>query len=234
MAPAIRYARALIASGYVGDVLATTIVGSGIGWGGVTDEAHAYVYDLKNGATTTSVPLMHAIDAMTFVLGDIAEIQAMSEIRRPFVTVSESNSTRPVSAPDHVAVSAKLHGGVLASVFYRGGVSRGDNFRWEINGTLGDLVLTSTVGNLQVVDPVLAGARGDASEVEVLSVPAEYELAAKAPSGPAANVARLYAAFLRDLKEGNAGALAPDFCHAEHQHAWLSVIEAGSQRAGCV
>jgi predicted dehydrogenase len=32
-APAIRHARDLIADGYIGDVLATTLVGSGIGWG---------------------------------------------------------------------------------------------------------------------------------------------------------------------------------------------------------
>jgi hypothetical protein len=42
-----------------------------------------------------------------------------------------------VSAPDQIAISASLESGAIASVFYRGGVSRGDNLRWEINGNRG-------------------------------------------------------------------------------------------------
>jgi predicted dehydrogenase len=228
MAPAIRYARDLVAQGYVGEVLATTMVGSGIGWGPVTDRAHAYIYDAANGATTLSVPTMHALDAVTFVLGDLADIRAVAEVRRPTVTLSDTSGTVSVSAPDHIAISARLASGAVASVFYRGGVSRGDNFRWEINGSQGDLVLTSPVGNLQVINPTLSGAQGDGA-VQVLTVPSEYDLAPQAPEGPAANVARLYAAFARDLARGTPGALAPDFAHAARLHGWLQAIDAAAR-----
>jgi predicted dehydrogenase len=225
MAPAIRYARDLVAQGYVGDVLATTIVGSGIGWGPVTDRAHAYVYDVANGATTLSVPTMHALDALTFVLGDFIDVRAVAEVRQASVSVADAGTTVPVSAPDHIAIAARLAGGAVASVFYRGGVSRGDNFRWEINGTKGDLVLTSPVGNLQVINPTLFGAQGDAGSVQQLVVPPEYDLAPGAPEGPAANVARLYAAFAQDLANGTPGTLAPDFAHAARLHGWLQAID---------
>src|SRR5258705_10452065 len=43
MAPSIRYARDLVAQGYVGEVLATTLVGSGIAWTSVTDSARLHV-----------------------------------------------------------------------------------------------------------------------------------------------------------------------------------------------
>jgi len=52
LAPAIRHARKLIADGYIGDVLATTLVASGGFWGPQTDRAHAYVFENSNGATT--------------------------------------------------------------------------------------------------------------------------------------------------------------------------------------
>ncbi|WP_109482715.1 Gfo/Idh/MocA family oxidoreductase [Paraburkholderia sp. C35] len=230
MAPAIRYARDLVAQGYVGEVLATTLVGSGIGWGPVTDQAHAYVYDVANGATTLSVPTMHALDAMTFVLGDLADVRATAAVRRPTVALADTGSTVSVSAPDHIAIAARLASGAVASVFYRGGISRGDNFRWEINGSEGDLVLTSPVGNLQVLDPVLSGAQGGASMVETLTVPPQYELAPEAPEGPAANVTRLYSAFAQDLAHDTPGARAPDFAHAARLHNWLEAIDAAAIR----
>ena len=161
MAPSIRYARNLVAQGYVGEVLATTLVGSGIAWTSVTDSAHAYMFEAAGNATLLSVPTMHALDALQFVLGDLADIRATSAVRRPAVTLADSLETITATAPDHLAIAATLKSGAVASVFYRGGTSRGDNFRWEINGTEGDLVLTSPVGNLQVLAPRLEGGRGE-------------------------------------------------------------------------
>src|SRR5258705_191471 len=83
MAPSIQYARDLVAQGYVGEVLATTLVGSGIAWTSVTDSAHAYMFEAAGNATLLSVPTMHALDALQFVLGDLADIRATSAVRRP-------------------------------------------------------------------------------------------------------------------------------------------------------
>jgi predicted dehydrogenase len=228
-APSIRHARDLVARGYVGDVLATTMVGSGIGWGPVTDQAHAYMYDAANGATTLSVPVMHALDTLTFVLGDLSDVRAVAEVRQPSVALSDTGGTIPVSAPDHIAIAGRLACGAVVSVFYRGGVSRGDNFRWEINGSKGDLVLTSPVGNLQVIDPLLSGGQGSDHGVQPLAVPPGYDLAPQAPEGPAANVARLYAAFAQDVAADAPGALAPDFSHAARLHGWLQAIETAAR-----
>src|SRR3546814_15005736 len=57
VAPEVEYLRDLIASGYLGAVLSTTLVGSGGQWGGETDAAHAYLDDKTNGATLISIPL---------------------------------------------------------------------------------------------------------------------------------------------------------------------------------
>lgn len=62
VAPEVEYLRQLIADGYVGEVLSTTLVGSGGQWGAETDAAHAYLYDKSNGATLLTIPLgAHAV-----------------------------------------------------------------------------------------------------------------------------------------------------------------------------
>jgi predicted dehydrogenase len=219
-APAIRRAAELVAEGYVGEVLGTTVVGSGLAWGPTTDRAHAYMFDKANGATTLSVPAMHAIDALAGVLGELEDVTARLAVRRRFVAVAEDQMRLPVSAPDQIAIAGRLAGGAVASVFYRGGLSRGDNLRWEINGSDGDLVLSADHGNIQVADVRLSGGRGDDQRVREIPV-----AAADTFQGPGANVARLYAQFARDLREGTR--IAPDFDHAVRRHRLLADIERG-------
>lgn len=154
-APQVRYARDLVERGYVGRVLGTTLVGSGIAWGPATDRAHSYWYDNANGVTTLTVPTLHALEAVHHVLGDFCDLDAHLVRTRTEATLTEDGSTIAVTAPDQVMISGVLQSGAAASVYYRGGSSRGDNLRWEINGTAGDLVLTSPNGNLQVADLTL-------------------------------------------------------------------------------
>jgi predicted dehydrogenase len=222
--PAVSHARDLIAGGYVGEVLATTLVGSGIAWAGETDRSHAYIFDASNGATVLSVPLLHALDALHHVLGEFASVSASAMVRRPTIRLVEDGSSIRVTAPDHVALSGTLESGAVASVFYRGGVSRGDNLRWEINGTEGDLVLSSGVGNLQVADLGLQGGRGAEATATPVTMPPSY---AEAPGGLSgdvgANMLRLYAALAKDIREGMHH--VPDFAHAVRRHRLLASIE---------
>jgi predicted dehydrogenase len=223
-APVVRHARTLVANGYIGDVLGTTLVGSGIAWGGITDRAHAYIFDAANGATTLSVPTLHALEALNYVLGDFDVVAAASAVRRPVVRLAEDGSSIPVSAPDHIAISGTLQGGAIASVFYRGGVSRGDNLRWEINGSRGDLVITSSIGNLQVADLTLFGGSGEQQQVSPLELPSEYATEPGGLSGEiGANVLRAYAHLARDIRQGTR--TVPDFEHAARRHRVLAAIE---------
>lgn len=224
LSPVVRQARTLVADGYIGEVLGTTLVGSGIAWGGTTNRAHAYMFDAANGATTLSVPTMHALDAINFVLGDFASVAASSAIRHAVTVIAEDGSSVAVSAPDHIAVAGTLRSGAVASVFYRGGVSRGDNLRWEINGSRGDLVITAALGNLQVADLQLEGAAGSESKVAPLALAAPYSSEPGGLSGEiGANVLRAYAHFARDLREGTR--TVPDFDYAVRRHQLLAAIE---------
>lgn len=224
MAPMIRHARDLVAQGYVGKVLGTTMVGSGIAWTSVSDSAHAYMFDARSNATLLSVPVMHALDALQFVLGDLSDVRAASAIRNTRISLADTNTDIESTAPDHIAIAATLESGAIASIFFRGGTSRGENFRWEINGSEGDLVLTSPVGNLQVLAPALFGGTQADESVRPLDLPFGDALSGAAMDGPAANVARLYAAFADDLEVGRRGRSAPDFAHATRLQALLETI----------
>jgi predicted dehydrogenase len=225
--PAIRYARDLIADGYVGEVLATTLVGSGHLWGAETLRQYAYAFDASNGATLLSVPVLHALDALSFVIAEFDSVTASAAIRRQEVRIVEDGSTQPVTAPDHVAITGILKGGAVASVFYRGGTSRGQNLRWEINGTVGDLVLTADIGIIQVAELKLEGGRDGDVAVGEIPIPTRYAIATDVPSGRPQNVGYLYAQFAKDLREGTR--LVSDFAEATRRHALLEAIHLASQ-----
>ncbi|WP_371779985.1 Gfo/Idh/MocA family protein [Streptosporangium subroseum] len=228
--PAVRHARDLIADGYVGRVLGTTLVGSGGIWGPETDRAHAYVFDAAAGATPLTASGLHALEAVNFALGDFAGVSANLVTGRKEVRVADEGITIPVTVADQVSVTGTLRGGAAVSFYYRGGSSRGDNLRWEINGTEGDLVLTAPGinGNLQVADLRLEGGRGGDTVVAEITVPDRYFAPVpRTLTGPPQNVAQTYAHLAEDLREGTH--TVPDFAYALERHRLVDTIERASQ-----
>jgi predicted dehydrogenase len=104
----------------------------------------------------------------------------------------------------------------VASIFYRGGLSRAGDLRWEINGTDGDLLVTSPApnGNVQATELVLGGGRG--SDADVRTILSSDHFSGAGLTIPARNVAALYTAFARDLSEGTT--VAPSFGDAVRLH----------------
>ncbi|MDX3352384.1 Gfo/Idh/MocA family oxidoreductase [Streptomyces sp. ME01-24h] len=226
--PELRYVRRLIEDGRIGRVIGTTLVGSGMVWGPETTQAHAYWFDRTQGATPLSGAAVHAIDALNVTLGEFRQVSANLVVGRKEVTVVDNgNTVVPVTSPDQIALIGTLENGAAASVFYRGGTSRGDNFRWEINGTDGDIVVTAPWGNIQVTDLSLQAGFGTDTAVSPLEVPAEYSSDIPAElAGPARNVAALYSALARDLRYGTH--TVPDFAHAHRRHRLMDAIERAS------
>ena len=64
-APAVAYVHDLIKQGYVGEVLSTTLIGSGMGWGPTVEPYNVYTNDKENGATMLSIALGHTADALS-------------------------------------------------------------------------------------------------------------------------------------------------------------------------
>src|SRR3954454_22379170 len=110
-APSVAYVHDLIEQGYVGEVLSTTLVGSGMGWGSTVEPNGAYLNDKKNGATLLSIALGHAADALCHCLGEVRELSATMSVRRKTVTIAETDQAGPMIAEDQVMVSGLLQGG---------------------------------------------------------------------------------------------------------------------------
>jgi predicted dehydrogenase len=226
--PVIAHLRDLVERGYLGRVLATNLVGSGQAWGAITHPAQVYAYDRRNGVTPLSVSVGHALDALTFVLGDVDSVTATMAVGHREISVLNSEPIRSTT-PDQVAVTAALDTGAVASIFYRGGSSRAGGLRWEINGTDGDLLVTSPApnGNIQATELVLAGGRAGDDDVATIIAPESN------PSirlqGPARNVAALYDAFAHDLGEGTS--VAPSFRDAVRLHQLVDRISSGASTA---
>src|SRR5712664_2496047 len=199
-APAVAYVHDLLEQGYAGEVLSTTLVGSGMGWGPTVEPFNVYLNDKKNGATMLSIALGHAADALCYCLGEARELSATMATRRKTFTVAGTGEGMPMAADDQVAVSGLLEGGAAFSIHYRGGSSRGTNLLWEINGTDGDLQLTADGGQAQLFELTVRGGKRAQSSLETLPVPEEYRWAPPQP-GLGTNLAQAYARFARDYRE---------------------------------
>ncbi|WP_234180745.1 Gfo/Idh/MocA family protein [Sphingopyxis sp. NFH-91] len=208
----------LIADGAIGDILASNISAAvGVPWAGVTDSSRTYLNRTASGATMLTIPFGHCLDAMTLVLGDYARSSAELVTRRTETLVKDEGVMIPTDVADQIMVAGRLASGAAASLHYRGGLSAAGNFRWEINGTKGDILVTGGDGHLQY------------GLVEIALAKTGKALAPLAlPADPLPPHARAIAAQYRAIHAALAGApsTVPDFAHAAALHHKLGAIAA--------
>lgn len=224
VSPEIGYLRQLVLGGYVGRVLSTSVIASGRSWGPIVEQPSAYLLNRSNGATMLSIPFGHSVDALCLVLGEFRELTSTLAHGRDHATHAGSGTPVPMTTHDQVAVAGVLEGGALASVHFRGGLSAGNNFLWEINGDEGDLIITAEAGHIQMMDLTIQGARkGDCRGLETL-VPPQPDTTL---TGPARNVGLLYAALAEDIRDR--GQRAPSFETALARHRMIEAVERAAE-----
>lgn len=226
-APEIEYLKSLIADGFIGEVLSTSLVARGgamQGGGTIPDKnVYAYLLDRTNGATMLTIPVGHTLAALRSVFGEVAEVFSMLTVRRPMTLAIDTGEVLATSAPDQVLVGGIFANGVPLSLHYRGGAERDDNgLFWEINGTKGDIRVSGSSGHTQMVQLSLSGARGNEKVFQRIVVPESYRFGWPAEVEPG-NVARVYARMAQDLREGTH--TAPSFDDAVTIHRIIAAIE---------
>src|SRR5947199_2775328 len=224
-APAIEFVQQLLRDGYVGEVLSTTLVGLSIP-GDVVVQPNAYMLDKTNGANVLTIAVGHSLDTLNYVLGEFADLSAVSALRRPLITIEETGKQIVKPAPDQIAVIGTLASGVTASVHVREAVAGGTGFLWEINGTDGTLRITADAAYPEIYPLTVAGAHGR-SEPALLAAPAaltqKWPALTSLEGTPAYNVGRAYAAVAADIKNGPH--TLPDFADAVRRHEGIAAIE---------
>jgi predicted dehydrogenase len=224
-APAIERVLELLSDGYVGEVLSTTIVGLSVP-GDVVVQPNAYMLDKTNGANALTIAVGHSLDTLNHVLGEFADLSAVSDLRRPLITIEETGEQIVKTAADQIAVIGTLTSGATASIHVREAVAGGTGFLWEINGTGGTLRITADAAQPQIFPLTIAGARGANEPAELPGPPASMQ---KWPAltglegSPAYNVGRAYAAFAADID--NKTHTVPDFADAVRRHELIAAIE---------
>jgi len=224
-APAIEFVQALLNDGYVGEVLSTTMVGLSVP-GNVVGQPNAYMLDKTNGANVLTIAFGHSLDMLNYVLGEFADLSAVSDLRRPLITIEETGERIVKTAADQIAVIGTLKSGATASVHVREAVAGGTGFLWEINGTDGTLRITANEAQPQIFPLTVAGARGR-NELDELAAPAaltqKWPALTSLEGAPAYNIGRAYAAFAADIDNGTH--TVPDFADAVRRHEVIAAIE---------
>src|SRR5438132_3325752 len=224
-APAIEFVQELLGDRYVGEVLSTTMVGLSVP-GAVVGQPNAYMLDKTNGANVLTIAIGHSLDILNYVLGEFADLSAVSDLRRPLITIEETGEQIVKTAPDQLAVIGTLASGATASVHVREAVAGGTGFLWEINGTDGTLRITADAAYPEIVPLTVAGAHGRGEPAE-LAVPAaltrKWPALTSLEGAPAYNVGRAYAAFAADIENGTH--TVPDFADAVRRHEVIAAIE---------
>src|SRR2546423_5300346 len=224
-APAIGFVQEQLSDGYVGEVLSTTMVGLSVAGGSVV-QPNAYMLDKASGANALTVAVGHSLDTLNHVLGEFAELSAVSAVRRPLMTIEETGEPTVKTAEDQIALIGTLTSGVTASIHMRDAVAGGVGFLWEINGTDGTLRITADGPYPGIFPLTVAGAKGQEQLAE-LAVPAalteSWPELASLNGTPGYNVGRAYAAFAADFDNGTH--TVPDFADAVRRHEVIDAIE---------
>lgn len=150
-APSILKAKELVESGALGIITSVSLVGNTGNWGHKGEDSRPdYLEQEKNGANLVTIPAGHALDALTYIVGEMKHLQASMTTLFPTVKMlhdgKETGQIRHRDVADSLVVQGSLSNGALVSAHFRGGNTLGatDPFRLEIIGTKGDILITGS------------------------------------------------------------------------------------------
>jgi predicted dehydrogenase len=230
MSPAVNYVRDLVADGYVGKVLAATMIGVAPNWGATIDRS--YQAARANGANLMTITGGHQIDALCHCLGEFRELSAFVVSQRDRIFADDAGREIAKSSPDQLVVAGVLESGAAVSFQIRGGMRRGTEHLFEIHGSEGDLVVAATTrASMQRQELTVRGAQGNAKELAALPIPAKYRWVPEGlPPDSRYNVAQLYARLGECIRNGTP--MRPGFEAAVTRHQLIdAIIRAGE--TGC-
>ncbi|MCI0786130.1 MAG: Gfo/Idh/MocA family oxidoreductase, partial [Chloroflexi bacterium] len=113
--PGILYAKDLVESGYVGDVMSCHV--SRIN-GGVLQRTsdRTWQREVDLGANTLTIACGHTIDALRFVVGNFSHVSSVVSTQAKEWLEVDTKQMVDVSSPDNILVSGKLANGGVGSV----------------------------------------------------------------------------------------------------------------------
>lgn len=227
--PTLMYARELIRQGYIGEVLAVDFAYLGKA---TTRRGNGRIWqsDRAAGANILTIGGGHAIDALSFVVGDFSEVFARLTTLVTEWHNTDTGETVPVDSPDWVSMSGRLRGKAEVSFLVAAVPALTDGRRtFEIYGREGMLSIgVGAKDNPSVYHGPnqLFGARG-MDPLTPMETPDRFTLIPEiVPQGPPRNVAQAYLRLARAMAGGEP--FEPDFAHAVKAHRLVAALEQSS------
>jgi predicted dehydrogenase len=222
--PAIMHMKELIASGYIGEIMAVQV--SLMRDGVLSRPSHRmWQREAELGANTLTIANGHTTDAMRFVAGDFARLSAVVSTRAKQWLDTGCNQWFDVTSPDNILISGELSNGAVASVHVAAIPYAGSGYRMEIYGREGTLV-ASGEDSPQLREVTLHGAQGN-NTLAPLAVPDRLTVTSRdTPAGEAFNVGQVYTLFARAIRGESAE--QPDFATAVELHRLIDAIKRSS------
>ncbi|WP_270938188.1 Gfo/Idh/MocA family protein [Falsiroseomonas oryzae] len=231
--PVLIQARDLVEDGAIGRIISCTLTASLNNWGPVLPAGEAYRMDARFGATGLTVPGGHTLDALCACLGGFAELSAVVATPQPVATLTPGNERIPVTAPTQLLVAGRLRSGAVASLHVKADIHAPTGLRFEINGTAGDLVVTTAppIGNAPVgiqravlrLEAALQGSREFAAVPPADPAPLPDGM----PGGAPAFTARLLRRFAAAIRSGRDA--TPHFATALDRHRLIEAVAEASR-----
>lgn len=229
LSPSYRYMSDLLAEGYIGELRSVRMHVSVDAFGARRMGYLAYTVPTENFSDLLPIFGGHFLDILFRHFGFPRTLSALTANQIKQVTIVDTGETVPRTNPDQVLVTGTFANGAVLTVQLEAGKRNNAGVQIDLTGTEGDLRITNATSFGPSVN-LIEGARGDAQPLQALPVPAQYDwLPEHALGGSVAELAHLYAAYARDVRDGTQ--LAPTFLDAVRMHAVIDAIVA-SDRSG--
>ncbi len=177
--PIIMNMQRLIQEGYVGEVLNFNFAQIMSQYQRPTASARWWTAIKEEGGSTLSLQGGAALQVLTWVLGDPAELAAAADVRLKQWTWSDTGETIDVSSPDTLAITMRMEGGAVGTLTISRVSWNGSGQRFEIYGTEGSLQLTRIESEGRRRQALL-GSKGD-EPLEELIAPQEFTFVSEVP-----------------------------------------------------
>lgn len=141
--PSVQKAKSIIDSGALGRIVGTTLIGSGSLFLNLPVKS-SYINDPKSGANVVTIPTIHSLDPLCYLLGEFKSLNATTAITFPELRYiqADGSKTEPVKSnlADFVSIQGVLESGATVN-FVSSSTTEATpaHFEWIISGEEGSL-----------------------------------------------------------------------------------------------
>jgi predicted dehydrogenase len=229
LGPDYRYVRDLLRDGHIGELRSVRLHISVEYFQKERKASLYYTIPPENFSSLLSIYGGHFFDAIFTMLGHPDSVQALTLNQFKEVTLIETGEVLKHSTADQIVMNGQFANGAVLAVHIEAGKRNNYGMQLDLTGTRGDLKISNTTSFGNAFN-VIEGAQGDGQAMQVMPIPAQYNwLPASDLGGSQQELANLYAAYARDVRDGTR--LAPTFADALVMHHLMEHIEV-SNRSG--